>query len=422
MLNRRRPHISALLSTGTVALLASVTLAGCGGDPQSSDNCYSEIPVRTGWETVFDGGIYMSTGTSADVTSISIGGTQQAGNFINRGDIEVYQTLPPSSGGGGRIVIQMRKFTFDCSQEAAEGDAENPGSFSKIQPWIFASTSYRPPDDPSLADAGCVNPETGAQEFYNGCNVRVYYDGQNQPIRDGADIRVFLPSDYSGGLNLTTEDNIQDSTYQDRSDVTVYDARGRVTVKADSGITKVKIADDALPAPSCSADANQACFDFLDDNDEPAPWSPNCPCSAENLNSINVASEGTESMSITIDTPPDYWAVGNLTNQDPANTIAAGGTYCDANIECDGFSSCELDPIDCNDAEKPWRCKGVTNFPSGALDGTGVSIIANSDACRAVARHTGPELYGAEPTLIDQGDITLCSGCLEGQIDVPAAP
>ncbi|MGB1790556.1 MAG: hypothetical protein ACPHP2_14435, partial [Limisphaerales bacterium] len=42
------------------------------------------------------------------------------------------------------------------------------------------------------------------------------------------------------------------------------------------------------------------------------------------------------------------------------NTIAAGGTYCDANIECDGFSSCELDPIDCNDAEKPWRCKGVT--------------------------------------------------------------
>lgn len=419
MLARKRPLIAIV---PVVSLLGITLFSGGGCKPESGgEGCLNTAPYKSGWETVLDGQIAVSTGDSVDVTELKIGGTQSGGNFINRGDIEVYQTLAPANAdtGIGQIIVQMNKFTFACDDAEAFGDgAENPGRFSRIQPWLFASNSLVAPTDPSLAGAEC--DETNG--FLSGCQIRVYYDGQTQPIRDGADIRVFLPSDFAGKLILVTDDNTEDSTYLDRSNITVDGLQGRLEVVMDSGVANVKIADNAIPAPGCGADLNTACEEYTDPmTGDPLPWSGDCPCSAENLNTLKVESRGNEAMNATLDAPPGYWAVANLNNVDELNSIATG-KFCDADIACDGFAECLLDPVDCNEAEKPWRCKGTTNFPSGALDGTGVTVAMTSDGCGTVQYHSGPDAYNTAPLEEERGTLRMCSGCLDGVVVAPATP
>ncbi len=415
MIDRKRP----------LTLVALMCLTGCANgcaEAPQDGGCLNTTPYKSGWQTVLDGSIAVSTGESYDVTELKIGGTQSGGNFINRGDIEVYHTLAPASDqtqGLGQIIVQLNKFTFACDDAEAFGDgADNPGRFSRIQPWLFASNSLVPPSDPSLAGAEC----DATNGFLAGCQIRVYYDGQTQPIRDGADIRVFLPSNFAGKLILTTDDNTEDSTYLDRSDITVDGLQGRLEITMDSGVAKVKIADDAIPAPACGVDLNTACDDYTDPlSGDPLPWSGDCPCSAENLNSLKIDSRGNEAMNATVDAPPNYWAIANLNNVDELNSIATG-TYCDADIACDGFDTCELDPVDCSDAEKPWRCKGRTNFPSGALDGTGVTVAMTSDGCGTVQYHSGPDDYNTAAAEEKRGLVNFCTGCLDGVVVAPPTP
>jgi hypothetical protein len=417
MFDRKRPLTVLPHALGLVCI-ASITY-GCSSESPDG-GCLNTRPYKSGWETVFDGQIAVSTGENFDVTELKIGGTQSGGNFINRGDIEVYQSLAPAADGDnpgiGQMIVQMNKFTFACDDAEAVGDGDNPGRFSRIQPWLFASNSLVPPTDPDLVGAEC-NETNG---FLAGCQIRVYYDGQTQPIRDGADIRVFLPSDFAGKLILTTDDNIGASTYLDRSDVTVDGLQGRLEVTMDSGIANVKIADNAIPAPGCGADLNTACAEYTDPvTDEALPWSPNCPCSAENLNSVKIDSRGNEAMNATVDAPADYWTNASLNNVDELNSIATG-QFCDVDIACDGFDTCDLDSVDCNDLEKPWKCTNSgTNFPAGALSGTGVTVNITSEGCDTVQYHEGPNGFNTTPLEEKRGLITLCSGCLDGVVDVP---
>lgn len=392
----------------------------CGGsDDIDPTVCNTEVPVRTDWVTVFDGGMPINTGMSGlDVTSLSIGGTQVSDNFINRGNVEVYQSLAPSdpNSGVGQIVVQMRKFTFACSAEAAAlSEDGNPSAFDRIQPWIFASNSVLPPFDADLEGLECT-PETG---FVDGCRIRVYYDGDTQPIRAGADIRVFLPADYNGKLRLETEDNIEDNSYKDRSDIIVTGLQGELEAYLDSGNAQVIVADDALPAPACGPENNAACEEYIDPaTDMPSPWSSDCPCGVNNLNKINVSSRDSEAMNFTMDAPASYWMVATLNNADPTNTLVDNG-FCDVNVDCNGFDSCEQDPVDCNDAERPWKCKAVTNAKSGAVVGSGVVVQVTSGQCADVEFHADPSQYGLDEEVEKRGILDVCTGCLDGVVTVP---
>ncbi|MGB1700452.1 MAG: hypothetical protein ACPHRO_10890, partial [Nannocystaceae bacterium] len=215
------------------------------------------------------------------------------------------------------------------------------------------------------------------------------------------------------------DDNTEDSTYLDRSNITVDGLQGQLAAVLDSGVINVRIADDAIPAPNCGADNNTACEEYIDPvTGDPNPWSTDCPCSAENLNSIKIDSRGNESMNATVDAPPSYWTVATLNNTDELNSIATGD-FCEATIDCSAFDACETSDVDCS-AEKPWRCKGNTNTPSGAIAGTGVTVNVTSDGCGTVQYHEGPNDYNTAPSEQKRGLIEFCSGCLDGVIDVPS--
>lgn len=392
----------------TLLSLATVAIAACESGPIVT----AESPFRESWNVVHEGPILIRENAAvpyAPVRTLVIGGIETADNFANRGDVEVYFTNPPSDAQGlGTIRIEWRRFAFATDQ--ADADA----NFEKMTPWAFATTTQNPNNiDPAL---NCFDPV-----WFEGCSLRVYYDGKTQPIRSGADLRVYLPSDYVGDLQVITEDNLKDTEYFDLSNVKVKGAIGSVDVSVENGDVEIEMSDDALVAPQCGADLaesidfNEFCETYVDMNTSmPAPWSVDCGCTE--LGQVKAEARLPFAANITIDIPTDLWANVKAENLQ-AGLTTASMPRCDATIEDDTFASFEFDPSQC-DPSAPWRCFGEANDPgASAVEGAGFGVQARSNGCGIVDAHSGPEDYGTEPEPLEKGFTRVCSGCLD--IPVP---
>jgi len=403
-----------LLALATAAPLA-LGLAACGDPEPISDGgndggmgCNTQTPFVDDWDVVFDGPLAAELegdNASLNVTNLTIGGTVVEDNFLNRGDIEIYYTLPPIDGSGvGTIRVEMQRFTGAC--DAADAQEK----FDAMQPWIYSATSIAPPGE--LEEEDVCDPEV---VFYNGCQIRSYYEGLTQPARDGVNFRVYLPENYRGTINAITEDNIwPEGNYFKRSNVTVVDLYGSATIQLEQGEANVRLAPDILPAPYCFAepglneDANQGCEDYVDDATMmPAPWDKDCGC-VDKLGKVDVKTTEPNAANITVDAPSDFWTTINATNQQPAPTK---DDSCLATVKCGEFDECEKDASRCIEDE-PWRCAALTNVPAGALAGTGYSLKLTSSACSDVSFHQSSGDFGADAEIEQRGDLTVCSGCL----------
>jgi hypothetical protein len=330
-----------------------------------------------------------------EVTSLTIGGTPVAENFINRGDIEVFFT-----GNEGEITVQLRKFTFAADDAAADT------AWGRLHSWAYSGSVV--PPGPDNVEEDCT------LAFRNGCSIRVWYEGMVQPKRDGADIRVILPPSYAGNLDIITEDNIEDSEYQDRGDVTIKDLKGTADIEVDSGNVTVSMASDVLEAPACGAEAIQICEDFEIEDPEnpgemiPAPWDLTCGCS--DFGKVRVETRPERASNITIDMPGDLWATARMENSQ-AGLTSDSDPLCTAEADCNGIDDCE----DLNyDSAFPWKRDTEFNDPGdSAVEGVGYSFDMNSQACQNVAYSTGPDNYGEEEEVEKRGDLLLCSGCVD---------
>ena len=383
----RRPG----LFLGLLAPVGLMLASSCNGD---SPGIGEFEPYRTGWMTVVDAAPfpYLDGEGNVQIGSVLVGGSEYNDNFANRGDVIVKFTGPDN-----QITVEMRKFTFAETEEDAQTD------FDKLFPWIY-SNSPTSPKQPAEMDpaADCI-----LSGWQNGCGVRVWYDGQIQPGRLGADIRVTLPASYRQELIITTEDNTLEDTYQDRGNVCVENANASVDVGLVRGVAYVIASPDLTPGPSCSAAEIQNCEEYEDpDTMQPAAWDPNCACQA--FGSFVVETYQAGASNISVDLPATVWASLNLDNKAPADEAAA----CTANIDIPGVV------IDEGSADKDYQSRGEINHPSdAAIAGGGFNVRLSSESCGPRQFTEDPSDYGGPDGEEDQeseerGNLLACSGCL----------
>lgn len=324
------------------------------------------------------------------VGTITIGGNAVDDNFINRGDVEVYLTGPSN-----RITIQMRKFTNAPDQAAAD---EN---FDKLDIWAYTA---------AVAPPGEVDPETDCLPAWkNDCEVRAYFNGLTQPVRDGADFRVFLPADYTGAVRIVTEDMTVDEEYPARSDVRVVEGRGDIDISLESGVVEVQMADDITEAARCTQAQIEDCRTYENEDGEPEPWNPMCACTAAvgEFTGVKAVSRTEQPSNMTVQIPSGIWANAILQNTTQGLTPSSK-PLCMAETLCDEFDEC--DP----NQEFPWKSNTEVNDPGdSAPESAGFNVNLESAGCGAVLFVDGPEDFGSEPKTEDRGFLTVCSDCLD---------
>jgi hypothetical protein len=386
MLLRRPGLVLGLLAPAFFA--AAPSCSGTGGDAPGSNFA----PFRSGWEVVGNFEFpYLNMDGEVQISSILVGGKEYDDNFANRGDVVVKMNGPE-----GMILVEMRKFTFAESDEKAQND------FDRLEPWIWSANPTSPKQPSEITDetADCIN--AGWQE---GCGIRVWYNGQIQPQRLGADIRVTLPASYRHGVTIITQDNIVEDAYQDRGSVCVENVNANLDVKLASGEAFVIGAPELTPGPGCSPAEITACEEYMKDG-MPAAWAPECPC--QEFGHIVVESQDAGSANITVDVPPTLWASMNLENKamDPAACTATLAGLPDA-------------VIDDTTTDKPHQVRGEINHPSDdAIAGGGYNVRTSSEGCSPVRFAESPEDYPGElnedeQESEDRGNLVVCGdGCL----------
>ena len=384
-----------LASTLVVALLSTLAVACNGGNGTSATDTgdADEKPFQGEWEMVVNAPFPL-----ADIGNVTIGRKEYMENFANRGDIEVYFDLPTET-----ITIEMRRYAFQLDQ------AEADDTFSRIQPWAFVSSgSPKKPSEMDPADDCTV-------AWQEGCAFYVYYDGQSQPARTGADIRVHLPAAYRERMILETEDNTVEALYPLRGDVRIRDLCGSANIQLRSGVAEVHLCRDLSPAPTCSADAVAACESWTIDDGQggqvPAPWDPTCPCAS--FGALKIEAVEPYAGTITVDLPASVWAYASLDNRDLEQSV--DGEHCTAAVDlpgCGGACAITQSPA------TPWKLLADLNFPGpSATLGAGYAVNVISNGCGPVPYVDGPEDYDPDadaPAKEEKrGDLLLCDGCLE---------
>jgi hypothetical protein len=363
-------------------------LPACG---ETTEPTGELIPFRGDWVNVADWPFDPSV-----VGTINIGGMLDSGNFANRGNVEVYYVDSPN------IRIDMRKFTF--AADAAEAEAD----YAKMSPWMFIGAKDIPDDIDPLNACQFQDPETGETYWQDACGVHLYYDGQTQKLRVGADIRVFIPSTWEGQLNVTTQDNMgEPENYPDRGDVTILDLPGSAEISVDSASVNVRLADNVEPVPGCTAELNQQCADAGWDTSDPAV----CPCNEFGL--VRVTTRGEQPIQGTVDVPAALWTLADLNITQPG---LGPDSECVSTIECDSFDTgCSwLD----NDDNKPFDRRAELNKPESSLEGLGYGVKIESGACATIETVEGPDDFMA-PSPELRGELLVCSGCL-GDMSAPS--
>lgn len=315
------------------------------------------------------------------VSTLRIGGLGVGDNFFNRGDIVVLYDSP-----GPEMVIDVRRFTQATDEAAAEED------FGRLQLWLSDANFDQPPRVPDLGDSRC---DVGM--WRDGCGIRTWFDGQEQKLRAGMDLRVHLPPDFLAQLDVTTEDNDTDEDYLRHGDVCLWNAPASVKVNLQRGEALVKMADDLVATPTCSEADIAAC--------DAAQWAQECPCIAKGQTASTVSIEGRTS-DIAVSLPSSTFASVTLenrgTDQDPE------GDHCLVEIDVPGA---DLEPSDF-----AWKQRGVI-APRGNAT-YALAISAFSDECASVHHVETPEMYepgGAGQLDPRRGDITVCDGCIQNQ-------
>jgi hypothetical protein len=234
----------------------------------------------------------------------------------------------------------------------------------------------------------------------------VYYDGQLEPQRFGADLRVTLPEDYRHDINVFTSDNDYDEDYLNRGNVCISNLNGTAKVDLEQGVAFVVLDSQTTPTPECPADDIAACEGFTDpDTGEDAPWHDQCPCYAYGFGAARVETADNAAANITFDVPADLWAVYSLTNGGDNQS-----PECAASVDLPGAD------LDEEPQDRPWKASGSANRPSAAPAGTGFIIGGTSEDCANVLFTEDPEDYAGDGKSEEQssetrGNLTLCDGC-----------
>lgn len=395
------PRLTSLVCLG----LAASVLGGCS---DSSSSGTALTPFRDSWEIEAEVPFeYLDADGVAQITTLDIGNSFPVGdNFMNRGDVIVQFEDTDT------IKIEMRRFTMATNEDLAQAD------YDALQLWAYTGT-VEPPSEKD-DDEDCTSA------WQNDCGILVYYEGQTQLQRSGADLRVTLPSAYRHSINIETADNDTDSDYHNRSNVCVENLNGTVDIDLGNAAAYVILDPNTTPMPRCPASDIMTCEGWPDGSGTEA-WSSMCPCVAGigEFGQVRVNSLDAASSDVTVDVPANLWVAANMSNdasgQDRSadcNASDPDGTCC-ANVEIPGY---EVDPsIGDESSRNPWRNVGALNQPSdAAAQGAGFSISVTSKECSPVTRTASPDGFvgagnGSMQDITERGNLRVCADCLRGQ-------
>ncbi|MCA9696826.1 MAG: purine-nucleoside phosphorylase [Myxococcales bacterium] len=368
-----------LLSLSSLACLATVLTACPNGDGNDDEGIGAGQAIYVGeWALVTQGPV-------ADLDLLSIGDRETMDNYANRGNIDVVYME-----GIDTVTVEMQRFTVAKSQAKADE------AFARMLPWAYAISSPEKPSAENEVDK-CFMPDLTT------CYVRAYYDGQLQPSRDGVNFRVTLPAGWDGDLVLTTEDNLAEGTYPDRSDITVMGLAGNLEIDMDSGNAAVKLDPNVAHFAGCGN--SQACEDAGFN-----PMEPVCTCSDPTNITIENGSSQASNMTVDVATA-DNWYTVRLENTGEA--AASGELDCGAIVDCDAFSSCV---VDSDFANLPYKEFAEINYPGEpAIESSGIRVNLTSSNCSVVEYTNAGADYDLENSMPDselRGVTHVCVGCL----------
>ncbi len=378
-----------------LTLLTAATACGGKGDDGDSGDVGDAHPQLDEWKMVVDKLPFPIEG-DGKINTITIGRKEYNGNFANRGHVEVYFDLDQPV-----ITVEMRIFDFD-SDLNFNGDDQgmNDGTKNLISLWAYKTSS-----NPMKPDKMDIEDDCTDGTWKDGCSVFVYYAGQTQPVRSGADLRVHLPKAYRGKLNVETEDNTGEQDYPRPGNVTIEGWCSSGEVRMAAGTAKVKMCRDLQVAPTCDPADIMACETFKDEMGKDAAWSNACPCPADIYGQVKVYSLEPWAANITVDVPDDLWLNVNISNDSPDKP-----NPCLPKLEnCKGDAVCE--PVKNSD----YSYSGEFNYPStAAASGAGFNLTALSSGCGPVEVSVAPEDWtpDAVPMPEDHGFVKVCTGCL----------
>ncbi len=365
---------------------------GGGGGGGGDGGDFDERPFRDEWvqEAVID---FVHTGPDGEIliSDVIIGG-QGGDNFGNRGDVIVRFDGEPDI-----MTVELRRFVMAGSQVSA---AEQLGG---LKLWAYEGTVALP--DQKDAEDECLD------EWRTGCQLRVYADALLQREVSGADIRVTLPPDFRGLIDVETEDDSAHSDYLNRGDVCIDGLPGSADIVFNSGRAFVRMAEDVTPTPTCPAQDVAACETWTtpDENGEPVltPWTSDCPCTTagHQFGRVTVDSRNVDPADIVVDVPTELWGSLLLENRFSETT----DRECEARLSLPE-SILELDPQD-----SAARIVGSMNYPGyPAISGAGYRIALQSGTCGPVGHTDAPEDFdGDGPASSERrGYIEVCTDCI----------
>ncbi|KIG11937.1 hypothetical protein DB30_02272 [Enhygromyxa salina] len=365
-----------LLFPAFLAVAAIASLSACNTD---DDPTNTRKPINDEWEEV-------ASLPAAQFKLLSVGDRIASENFANRGNIEVTY-----KEGTDKITIEMQRFTV------AEDAAAAQVAFDKMQYWGYAISAPEPPSEENMIES-CANPDADAVDS---CYVRAYYDGLFQPVRDGANFRVTIPTGWDGDLLLVTSDNLEEGidSYPDRGNISVDGVAGNLDIDLDSGNVTVKMDPNTQHYAGCGN--NDTCVEM--------GYAMGCGCSEPT--NINIANKKGQASNITVDVGnADNWYTMILENRGIFSS--SDDFVCNATIECGDFgNNCIIDPAY---EGLPNQERADVNYPGvPAIEGAGMRIALVSESCANIRYVNGPEDFEADPLPEQkQGELLVCVGCL----------
>lgn len=375
-------------------IVCTLALAGCSSEPDSTSG-----PYRDQWRTVIDQPfiVHEADGTIA-IGELAIGNASGK-NFRNRGDIIV------EYADTDRIKVEMRRFTHAANETDAALD------FEKLSVWA-ASTSF--PEAPFELDAedNCVDPK-GEMPWPDGCRVAVFYEGQVQLFRAGADLRVTLPKSFIYQLTVETDDNDADADYQNRGNVCIDGLPGSADITLSNGSAWVILDETMSEMPECPAALRAECEQG--DN----PWASDCGCLADGygFSGVKITSNDGQAASATVDVPREFWTSYSLRNSgDNVPGDDRPGASCEAVVEPSTGVIVRQDNIDLG--QDAGYDVGSINFPGlPAVSGAGYRVSMESDQCLVISATEDPDDFaginqGPEQAADERGNLRMCAGCV----------
>ena len=380
-----------------LATFLGLTLLAGASCPPPDDTESGARPQETEWQTVVNALPFPLAGDTP-VTTITVGRLDYNDNYANRGDVEVLFDQDSEV-----ITVEMRYYDYS-DDITAQGDEATgvKGTFERMSLWAYVGSTPGKPSEQKPEDDCTVGT------WKDGCSIYVYYDGQTQPVRAGADIRVHLPKAYRGKLNVETEDNYNEPNFPRLGNVTVDGLCSSGNISMAQGEAKIKLCRELTPAPTCSAEQIMGCETFMEDNMD-AAWANTCPCPAENFGQLKIESVKPWAGNITVDIPKTLWLNANLSNEEtdkPHN--------CKPQLESCTKDVCKLTTND----GSGYSVSGEFLYPSpAAASGAGFNLTVKSAGCNPVRYFPDDKKWNADetmsmPTVEEHGHIKVCTDCL----------